>query len=171
MAMGISLILHLYIFKTGSFVLPGIGTRIEIPVTLVPESEIPRRTIPAMNEKPVSMPASVDKLPGKGIYTKAYKDILMTKYLAFVRDEVEKRRFSPPDSRYYGLIGNVLVGFTIYGDGTFHEISVLGSSGDALLDTTAVNAVKNSSGLIKRPSWSGYHTLRVSMTIKYQYSL
>lgn len=171
MSLLVSLAMHLYILGTGTFFLPDGGTAIEIPVTLLPESEVPKRAVPAMREKPVSMPATADSMPGKGIYKKGYKDILVKQYLAFVRDEVEKRRFSPPDARYYGLIGNVLVGFTIYGDGTFHDIVVLRSSGDRLLDTTAVNAVKYSSGLIKRPAWSGRQALRVSMTVKYQYSL
>ncbi len=170
-AIGVSLILHLYIIGIDIGFSPENGTYIKIPVTMVPESDVPERTIPDVQEKQVSMPPSVDTVPGSGVYTKGYRDILIKKYLAFVQEEIQKRKFSPPDSMYYGLIGNVLVGFTVQGDGTFHSPVVLRSSGDTLLDTTAINAVKSSSGKIKRPAWSGSETLQVSMIIKYQFSL
>ena len=171
-AIGISLVLHLYIINIDTGFNPENGTYIEIPVTLIPESEVHERARPAtVQENQISMPQPVKTVPGSGIRTKGYRDILIKKYLSFIRDEIQERKFAPPDSKYYGLIGNVLVGFTVYADGTFHNIIVLRSSGDSLLDATAIKAVKSCSGKIKRPAWTGNQELRVSMTIKYQYSL
>jgi len=170
-AIGISLVIHLYVMgKDTGFSLERAAC-IEIPVTMIPDSEVHERTKPAVQEEQVSMPTSMETHPGNGIYTKEYRNILIKKYLSFIRDEIQNRKFVPPDSRYYGLIGNVLVGFTVYGDGTYHDVIVLRSSGDCLLDATAVNAVKSTSGRIKRPDWSGRRDLHVSMTIKYQYDL
>jgi TonB family protein len=59
----------------------------------------------------------------------------------------------------------------ITGNGNFTGITILRSSGDKLLDKTALNAVAASSNAVKRPAVTGRGNLSVSTTVKYQYGL
>ena len=88
-----------------------------------------------------------------------------------IKKEIDKRKFTPSEAAYYGLIGNVTIGFVITGNGSFTALTVLRTSGDKLLDKTALNAVADASNSVKRPAATGRQDLRVNVTVKYQYGL
>lgn len=143
---------------------------IEIPVTFIPGAE--RDISPDLKkveEKQISVPD--DKPATKGYYSAAGKDRMIKLYLEMIAEDIDKRKFSPPESEYYGLIGNATVGFVITAEGLFRDISILSPSGDELLDRTALNAVADSSGKIKRPLATGKQGMRVYIIVKYQYGL
>ena len=165
----ISLALHWYFLRCETEYLSEQESAIYIPVTLTLASHISR-------EQPVeSREMIIPKLPGAEKGGLVFKQGTITKlaqrYIEIVAEEIEKRRFSPPESRYYRLIGNVKIAFSIDRYGRFHNITIVRSSGDALLDATALKAIKNTDGRVKRPAWAGTRVLNVSMVLKYQYSL
>lgn len=169
-ALAVSAVLHLYFFKAG-FVLPDIRSGdIEIPVTFIPGAE---RDIPAEPEKienkQITLPE--DRPEKKGYYSAAGREWMMKRYLEMIAEEIDKRKFSPDESKYYGLIGNATVGFIVTGDGSFRDIVILSSSGDELLDRTALRAVADTDGKVKRPAASGKKNVKVYITVKYQYGL
>lgn len=168
-AIAVSIGIHLYLLKINFAYTEGGRGEIEIPVTFIPDA---RRTIPekhAVKEKQITIPD--DKPAADGYYTAYNKSRLLNSYLDLLKKEIENRKFSPPESMYYGLIGNAVVVFTITGDGLFTGIGILRSSGNPLLDKTAVNAVEAASGRVKRPAASGKNNVRVNVTVKYQYGL
>lgn len=168
-AIAASIVIHLYLLKI-NFIFSGGGRgEIEIPVTFIPDA---RRTIPekpASKEKQIILPD--DKPSADGFYTAFNKSRMLNSYLDLIKKEIENRKFSPVESMYYGLIGNAVVVFTITSDGIFTGIHIFRSSGNPLLDKTAVNAVEAASGKVKRPAASGRNNLRVNVTVKYQYGL
>lgn len=169
-ALAVSALLHFY-FITEGIILPSFGSgQIEIPVTFIPGAERditpdPKKT----EEKQIALPE--DRPETKGYYSAAGRDRLMKRYLETIAEDIDKRKFSPAESEYYGLIGNATVGFVITPEGFFRDIAILSSSGDELLDRTALNAVADSSGKIKRPAATGKTNVRVYIIVKYQYSL
>lgn len=169
-AIAVSALLHFY-FITEGIMLPTFNSDyIEIPVTFIPGAE--RDITPDLKkteEKQISVPE--DRPETKGYYSAAGRDRLMKRYLEMIAEDIDKRKFSPAESEYYGLIGNVTIGFDITAEGLYHGISILSPSGDELLDKTALNAVADSSGKIKRPPATGKQVVRVYMVVKYQYGL
>ncbi|MDX2495772.1 MAG: TonB family protein [Desulfuromusa sp.] len=51
------------------------------------------------------------------------------------------------------------------------NVRILESSGDKLLDQSAVEAINKASGKTKRPQDTGFKTIHTSAVIKYQYGL
>jgi len=169
-ALAVSAILHFY-FIIESFDLPfNRSGDIEIPVTFIPGAE---RDVPPEpeknNDKQITLPE--DRPAKKGYYSAAGKDRLMKLYLEMLAEEIDRRKFSPEESKYYGLIGNTTVGFIVNGDGSFRDLVILNPSGDELLDKTALNAVAETSGKVKRPVATGRSSIKVYITVKYQYGL
>lgn len=169
-ALAVSAILHICLITEG-FDLPSERSGdMEIPVTFISGAE---REIPVEreknNEKQITLPE--ERPAGKGYYSAAGKDRLMKIYLEMIAEEISRRKFSPEESKYYGLIGNATVGFAVTGEGLFSDIEILDSSGDELLDKTALNAVAETSGRVKRPAATGRKSVRVYVTVKYQYGL
>ena len=168
-AIALSIIIHIYFFRIDFSIIKEGGGEIEIPVTFIPDARKSTSEKPAKEEKQLILPE--DK-PAAGGYYKSYdKNRLLNSYLELIKNEIDKRKFSPPESMYYGLIGNVVIEFTITGKGNFNGIRVLRSSGDPLLDKTAVQAVADSSNKVKRPSAIGNNRVRVNVTVKYQHGL
>jgi TonB family protein len=168
-AIAVSIVMHLYLLKINFNFTEGGRGEIEIPVTFIPDA---RRTVPenpVSTEKQITLPD--DKPAADGYYTAYNKSRMLNSYLDLLKKEIENRKFSPVESMYYGLIGNALVAFTITGDGLFRDIQIFRSSGNALLDETALNAVEAASGKVKRPAASGKSNIRVNVTVKYQYGL
>ena len=169
-ALAVSALLHFY-FITEGIILPSDKSgQIEIPVTFIPGAE--RDITPDLKkveEKQIEVPE--DRPQKKGYYSAAGKDRMMKRYLEMIAEDIDKRKFSPVESEYYGLIGNATVGFVITAEGLFRDISILSPSGDELLDRTALNAVADSSGKIKRPAATGKQGVRVYIVVKYQYGL
>jgi len=168
-ALFFSILLHIYIcdFKRDFFKDDEGGAY--IPVTLK-EAKETKRSKPSPPKKMI-----IPKLPeygsSGGYSRRASLSSLIKRYIDIVIEEIEKNKFSPEQSRYYGLIGNVTVGLTIDPSGRFHNITILSPSGDKLLDATALRAVKNTDGKVKRPAWAGSSPLKISLVIKYQYRL
>ena len=161
--------LHLIFFRFDTDFFEERNAAVYIPVTLTPESNIVKeRTV---EQKKMIVPELPGSQTGGAVIKKGSLSALVKRYIEIVSEEIEKRKFSPEESRYYGLIGNVTVGFTIGPRGRFHDIVILSSSGDRLLDTTALRAVQDTDGRIKRPAWAGNRPLKVSLVIKYQYRL
>lgn len=169
-ALTVSAILHFYFIKTG-FDLPDKNSgEIVIPVTFIPGAEREILSEPeGIEEKQISLPE--DRPEKKGYYSASGRERLLKLYLEMIAEEIDRRKFSPDESKYFGLIGNATVGFIVTGDGFFRDIVILNSSGDELLDRTALNAVAEVSGKVKRPAASGKNNVRVYIIVKYQYGL
>jgi TonB family protein len=164
-----SVLIHLYLFKVNFSIVKEGSEWIEIPVTFIPDA---KRTIPEKSikqQKQISV--SEEKSSAGGYYNSYDKNRIVNSYLELIKKEIDKRKFTPAESAYYGLIGNVTIGFVITGNGNFTALTVLRSSGDKLLDKTALNAVAASSNSVKRPAATGRQELSVNVTVKYQYGL
>lgn len=90
------------------------------------------------------------------------------RYLDDVDDAIHARRLDSGDD---SLIGVALTSFTIAGDGTFHEVRIVTSSGRPELDASALRAVRAASGVVRRPAILGAEPIHVSLPVKYQYNL
>lgn len=168
-AIAISLLVHLYFFRMNLSVIEEGSAGVEIPVTFIPDA---KRTIPekTLNEqKQITVPE--EKSSAGGYYKSYDRNRIVNSYLELIKKEIDKKKFSPSEAAYYGLIGNVTIGFVITGNGSFTALTVLRSSGDKLLDKTALNAVADASNSVKRPAATGRQDLRVNVTVKYQYGL
>jgi len=168
-AIAVSIVIHFYLLKINFAFTEGGRGEIEIPVTFIPDA---KRTAPeksSSKEKLITLPD--DKPAAEGYYTAYNRSRMLNSYLDLLKKEIENRKFSPAESMYYGLIGNAVVVFTITGDGLFTGLRIFRSSGNPLLDKTAVNAVEAASGKVKRPAASGKNNIRVNVTVKYQYGL
>lgn len=163
------MLLHVIIIKMDPHILETAERSSNIPVTFIADAE--RAKSPSKKENTKTIITDDEKSTGRGIYTTASKSSLLKRYVELVKEEIEKRKFSPPDSRHYGLIGNTSVAFTISGNGTFSDIKIMRSSGDNLLDNTAARAVEATSGIVKRPLHTGKNSIRITIILKYQYSL
>ena len=165
----LSLALHLFLItRQPELFKEGNSAGISIPVTLSPELVRHPRPEPR-KAAPKSIPLNPEQ--GEGGFTRSSTSELVDKYLLYLREAVEKNKYQPPQSRYYRLIGNTTVAFDILADGTFQHIRTLRSSGDELLDRTALKAIAFTNGTYKRPTWSGRQVLHVSFILKYQYGL
>jgi len=140
-----------------------------VPVSLVSLPDKQRMTSPQLLHIPKPIPS--DFQLGDKLLTSTYKNTLIAKYIHFLREEIEKNKYSPPESRYYQLIGNIKLAFDIKSKGQFNHIRIIRSSGDALLDQTALNAIVITNGKYQRPQWAGYQPISVVFVLKYQYGL
>jgi len=140
---------------------------IEIPVTFIPEAKKNPEKQKTVKKKIIPD----ETAENKGLLTSNCKNVLLEKYLFYLREEIEKNKYTPPGSRYYGLVGNVGIACTITGSGTFKNIRITRFSGDDLLDKTALNSIHKTNGTYKRPAWTGKKPIHVLFTIKYQYGL
>lgn len=72
-------------------------------------------------------------------------------HFIFIRDKIFKNLGYPLLARKMGWEGKVTVAFTVCPDGSVEDISVVGSSGFAALDRSAVDAIKRSRPLPRPP--------------------
>ncbi len=140
-----------------------------IPVSL--DSRSSMQAEKQLEIQPVAKTIPFEPGSGDGYLKQRNQNELINKYLFYLREEIEHNKYQPPESRYYRLIGNVKVAIDILGNGSFSNIRISRSSGDALLDKTAFNAISHTNGTYKRPQWTGYKTLRAVFVLKYQYGL
>ncbi|WP_394708425.1 energy transducer TonB [uncultured Desulfuromusa sp.] len=96
---------------------------------------------------------------------------ILRRYLQTIREEIEKNKKATATAGYSNWIGNVKVGFSISRNGLFSNVQILDSSGNKLLDQSAMEAINKASGKIKRPKSTGSKTIQTSAVIKYQYGL
>lgn len=169
-AVALSIGLHLLLLRLEADAFGEVDTTVYIPVTLTPAAEIERERAREFQE--MIVPELPDGAATDGaVVRRGSLSALEDRFLEIVVEEIERRKFVPDESRYYGLIGNVTVGFVVGPHGRFHQIGVVRSSGDALLDATALRAVRATDGLIERPAWAGSRELTVQLVVKYQYRL
>jgi protein TonB len=95
----------------------------------------------------------------------------LRQYITWVREAIEQRKFQPDRQGLEGLIGNARYAFTITAEGAFTDIKLTRTSGDALLDRTALLGILAASGVVKRPKITGRSPLSVTVAVKYQHSL
>lgn len=90
------------------------------------------------------------------------------RYIEAVSDAVHGHRLDAGDT---SLIGYARIGFDIDDKGRFYNIRVVKSSGDSVLDQSAMQAVALSSMQIKRPAILGKDALSIYLEVRYQYAL
>ncbi len=169
LALGLSVVLHLALLRCELDIFGERGAKVFIPVTLTPAVEWEKEPVAAAREMVVpALPADMSE---GTVSRRGSLSALENRYVEFVVAEIEKRKFSPPESRYYGLIGNVVLGFVIGPRGRFQNMRLVRSSGDKLLDATALRALAAVDGHVKRPPWAGSRELPVQVVVKYQYRL
>ncbi|NCC05027.1 MAG: hypothetical protein EOM37_13530 [Proteobacteria bacterium] len=95
----------------------------------------------------------------------------LRQYVSCVREAIEQRKFQPSRQGLENLIGNARYSVTIAPDGSFNDIRLVRTSGEALLDRTAQLGILAASGVVKRPKIIGNAPLHLSVTVKYQHSL
>ena len=93
----------------------------------------------------------------------------MTRYLDQVSESVHARRRVSDAGRH--LVGNALCRLVIESDGRFSSVGILRSSGDAALDSDAMEAVRMASGAVPRPRILGGQAMIIALTVKYQFGL
>ena len=89
-------------------------------------------------------------------------------YFEAVSDAVHARRFVAAEANR-SLIGLAWFSFTIMPDGHFHDVFLVRSSGNPLLDKAAEAALRSASGVVKRPASLGHEEIILEMAVKYQY--
>ena len=62
--------------------------------------------------------------------------------IARLRDDLSQYFYYPPLARRNGMQGTVLIGFGISGHGTIHDVHIVKSSGHAILDLAAEDAMQ-----------------------------
>ena len=91
-------------------------------------------------------------------------------YLEAVSDEIHARRFILSEANRT-VIGLAYISFAIAPDGSFHNISLSETSGNALLDRMAEAAVHDASAKVRPPASMGQEEIHVTIAVKYQYGL
>jgi len=165
----VSMVLHLLLLRVDAGVFTEPSAAVYIPVTMTPASNLEQERADEPPEMVV--PELPDQHSDGAAARRGSLSALEDRYIEVVREEIERRKFTPAGSRYYGLIGSVTVGLVVGPRGRFHDVAIIHSSGDQLLDATALRAVAATNGHIKRPPWSGSRELTVRLVIKYQYRL
>ncbi len=161
--------------------LPSNAGEIQIPIEFIPDAQsVTARQFTAgeleaikklIEEADETKPTPNAQLKKGGFYSLNSARTALHRYLLAIREEIEKKKYVPASSRYFNLVGNVKIGFSISGGGLFSNLRILESSGDKLLDRTAVAAINQASGKCKRPKNTGYKTIQTSAVIIYQYGL
>ena len=90
-------------------------------------------------------------------------------YLKAVSDAVHARRLNDPAARQE--IGTAWYRVMLYPDGRFSAPVLVRSSGHRGLDTSAEQAIRAASGVVRRPPLLGDETIEVTLPVKYQYGL
>lgn len=168
--LAISVAAHLLFFSIEGNLFSSVKEKyVEIPVSLdtpVPVGE--GKSIPEMEQ-----PDSFKEKGGPGVSTgtRFHRSNMTDRFIEYLSEVIHANRFEPENMKYANLIGNVMVGFTVESDGSFHAIRVLSSSGDPVLDATAVRAIAALSGRVKRPSWTGTDPISAAVVVKYQHDL
>ena len=92
---------------------------------------------------------------------------LARNYLARVRSSLQRMHRYPDAAQRLGLTGAATLAFTIDGNGRFVEVSVVQSTGHAILDQAAEAAVRGLSGRLPRPEDLGDTPLRTTVRLRF----
>ena len=131
------------------FAAPNVALSLAAPITL--EEEAPAAEEPAQQ-------ASADR-----------RRQVLALYLDAVSEAVHAHRQASGSNR--GLAGNARFAVTIDGQGGFHDVHLLQSSGDTTLDRDARHAIEAASGTVPRPGMLGRQPLHLDLRVKYQFGL
>jgi TonB family protein len=185
----ISFILHISILNTDvdtinideEVILPYAEKEIQIPIEFIPTGQIVATRQYSIGEieatkKLVSETNDLKEPPlpqinRPGIYSLNKTKTILNQYFLAIREVIEKNKFSLPLSSYSNIVGNVKISFSISSEGEFSNIRIIESSGDQILDKSALSAIENASGKTKRPKNTGVKTIKASTIVKYQYGL
>jgi TonB family protein len=152
--------LHIEFFRPASVE----GT---VPVTL--ETMVPEQLTSEGISLTAEMAPSDPENQGESLADKRQR--VFAEYLKEIRRAIEANKFQPPGGNFSDLIGRATCGLTVTEDGRFIQVHLVRSSGDPRLDTTALLALRASSGRVKRPPITGDTPLSLRVTVKYQYGL
>ncbi len=94
--------------------------------------------------------------------------LAMQTFIKEIQAEIHRHRLNLGNKK---LIGIAWYYFQIKNDSSFTNITLEKSSGNALLDKDARNAIQLASKKIKRPKILGNDSLGILIPIKYQYAL
>ncbi len=102
--------------------------------------------------KPVSEQSKAAKVEGTETDTGASssgsaeeaKDRYLGAHFIYIRDRIFRNLSYPPLARKMGWQGRVTVAFTVCSDGSVEDISIVESSGFAVLDRGAIEAIRRS---------------------------
>lgn len=88
--------------------------------------------------------------------------------LAEINSTFKDHFYYPPQALRFGIEGQVLLGFEVYGDGSIHNIKVLRSSGSSILDNAAVDAITQMGSLPQLQAQLFGNTLTIELPVRYQ---
>jgi len=118
-----------------------------------------------------SKPLPKAQIKRTGSYSLNRTKTALNHYLFEIREVIEKNKFIAAPSMYSNIVGNVTIKFSISASGMFSNIRIIESSGDRILDKSALSAINSASGKTKRPKNTGIKTIKASVIVKYQYGL
>ena len=162
-------------------IVPNEEKDIQIPIEFIPTTQsVTTRQYSASEIESVkklvaksddSKVVSKSQVKSPGTYSLNRARTALNHYLLAIREVIEKNKFISYPSSYSNVVGNVTIKFSISPAGTFYNSRVMESSGDKNLDKSALSAIRNASGKIKRPLVTGVKTIQTSAVVKYQYGL
>ena len=182
----ISCILHFTLLQTESGIVglgaestfTSTGEEIRIPIEFIPSGKkitTHQYTTSEIDEVKKLLNEAIESkvVPKKtnGIYSFNRAKAILRRYLQSIREEIEKNKRATATADYSKWVGNVKVGFSILRNGLFSNVQILESSGNKLLDQSAIEAINKASGKTKRPPNTGRKKIQTSAVIKYQYGL
>ena len=116
------------------------------PVT-IPDSASQKQTV---QKKSVASKTKNDQLPDAAVKENENTPAMnRARVLSKIRHDLTQYFYYPPLARRKGLQGTVLLGFGISGQGAIHDIRVVKSSGYAILDLAAQDAMQR----LEKLSW------------------
>lgn len=118
-----------------------------------------------------SKPLPKAQIKRTGSYSLNRTKTALNHYLFEIREVIEKNKFIAAPSMYSNIVGNVTIKFSISASGMFSNIRIIESSGDRILDKSALSAINSANGIISRPKNTGIKLIKASVVVKYQYGL
>jgi len=91
-----------------------------------------------------------------------------SRILAMIDSAFKDHFYYPAQAIRFGIEGQVLLGFEVYGDGSIHNIKVLRSSGSRILDLAAVDALTQMGKLPQLQAQLNGNPLSIELPVKYQ---
>lgn len=180
----ISCIFHFTLLQTESGILgldaentfTSKGEEVRIPIEFIPIEQTMKAhqyTTSEIDEVKKLLNEAIESkaVPPKknGVYSLNQARATLRRYLQTIREEIEKNKKATATAGYSKWVGNVKIGFSISRNSIFSNVQILESSGNKLLDQSAMEAINKASGKIKRPQSAGSRTIQTSAVIKYQY--
>lgn len=91
-------------------------------------------------------------------------------YLASVRRKIEGLWWYPAEAKARGVVGELLVGFTILNDGRLSRLDLLKTSGSSILDEAALGAIGRAAPYAPFPEQMDLDRLHITASFLYYHS-